>query len=151
MDPKKSCRNREEVMKNAAANPTEVENLGATARNVPMLVRSAAKRQFFGGSAANKLRSVPVTPWTVRVAGSRGLKKKLQIEKKRMVATTSTAVSELLEAFGNLIRSSKSDPNSAARSAHSHISSTEFIRPNSDKEDLKKSWRNHEEFMNHRK
>jgi hypothetical protein len=70
------------------------------------------------------------------------------MEKKRIVAVTSTMVSALLEAFGNLSRRKRSIPNKATRSKVNHASSGEFIRPNHDKAELKKSGKRREEFMN---
>jgi hypothetical protein len=75
---------------------------------------------------------------------------KLQIEKKRIVATTSTAVSRTLEVFGNLIRKKRRSPNSAISSRLNHASSAEFIRLDDAKRRLKKSRKNNEEFMKNR-
>ena len=75
------------------------------------------------------------------------LRKRLQIEKKIIVATTSTVVSRPLEAFGNLIRKKKSSPNSASSSRLNHASSAEFIRLDHDRRAPKKSRRNNEEFV----
>ena len=63
----------------------------------------------------------------------------MQSEKKRIVAIMSTAVSELFEAFGNLVRKNSRNPNSPTKSKLNHASSVEFIHPNHDKTKLKKS------------
>src|ERR1051325_5096328 len=76
-----------------------------------------------------------------------GFKKRLQIVKNRMVALTSTAVSELLDAFGNLTRKKHRNPNSATRSKHNQTSSAALIHIEDARRHLKKSQRIYEEFM----
>ncbi|MGD0500777.1 MAG: hypothetical protein ABSC23_20365 [Bryobacteraceae bacterium] len=71
----------------------------------------------------------------------------MQIEKKRIVAITSAAVSDPLDAFGNLIRKKRSNPNSATRNKLNHASSAGPIQSNDDRLELKKSQKSHEEFV----
>jgi len=56
-------------------------------------------------------------------------------------------VSRPLETFGNLFCKNSSSPNSATNSRHSQISSAECIRPDDARWVLKKSQRNHKEFV----
>jgi hypothetical protein len=61
------------------------------------------------------------------------------MEKKRMIATSKTVVSALLEALGNLMRRKRSVPNSATTSRLNQTSSAEFIRLDDATSELKKS------------
>lgn len=69
------------------------------------------------------------------------------MKKKRTVATASTAVTELLEAFGNRRLKKSRPPKRTTRSKLNHTSSTELIRFDSGKGELKKSRRIREEFI----
>jgi hypothetical protein len=76
-----------------------------------------------------------------------GLKKKLQIEKKKMVAKSRTVVSAVLDAFGNLVRRKRSVPNSASKRILSQPSSAEFMRLHNVRPELKKSHKSREDFV----
>jgi hypothetical protein len=75
----------------------------------------------------------------VRVGDFRGLRKKPQITKNRIMLATSTAFSDFLDALGNLTRKTRRRPASATSSKGNQTSSAEFIRLHVGRKLLKKS------------
>ena len=71
----------------------------------------------------------------------------MQMEKKRIIAANSTAVSAYFGAFRNLIRNRNRSPNKAAISKLSHSLGAGLIRVDDGESELKKSQRIREELM----
>jgi hypothetical protein len=76
-----------------------------------------------------------------------GFRRKVQMEKKNIVAPNRTAVSARLDALGNLICRKSSTPDKAATSKPIQPSTAELIRFDNDRPKLKKYQRIREEFM----